>query len=171
MWRLQWNWNWHTSTRGSFLLYRFCEKWAQLQFSCYVHSPNVEQMSLRGPVVCWAPHFLTLQWHWFLIFLSPWKLVPGFPKSTLLYHLQELVLGRICSISWLCRLLLPTHMRTKLIQLGLKQQQQPQFNEYLTMCRVPFTMERHVNHLSWLPGQMISRGRYTHAQGDIQNPW
>lgn len=168
MWRLQWNWNWHTSTPGSFLLFRLCEKWAQLQFSRYVHSPNIEQMSLRGPSLLSTPFSLSAMAP---ISCLPESLEvgPRLPKVHPAAPPPGIGSGSylLCLLS--VQLVLPTHMRTKLIQLGLKKKNQ--FNEYLTMRRVPFRMERCVSHLSWLPGWMISRRRCTHVHGDIQNPW
>ena len=119
MWRLQWNWNWHTSTRGSFLLFRLCEKWAQLQFSRYVHSPNIEQMSLRGPSLLSTPFSLSAMAP---ISCLPESLEvgPRLPKVHPAAPPPGIGSGSylLCLLS--VQLVLPTHMRTKLIQLGLK---------------------------------------------------
>lgn len=115
-----------------------------MQFFHYVHSPNIEQMSLRGPSLLSTPFSLSAM---ALISCLPESLEvgPRLPKVHPAAPPPGIGSGSylLCLLS--VQLLLPTHMRIKLIQLGLKKKNQ--FNEYLTMRRVPFRMERRASHL------------------------
>lgn len=166
--RLQWNWNWHTSTRGSFLLFRLCEKWAQLQFSCYVHSPNIEQMSLWGPVVCQTPHILFQRYHCFLLFPSSLKsgalALFQAPQAHCDAQPPETSSGTPAPIppSILALSYSTYKNRSHTVMIFKKK---TKFNEQLTMSRAPFGMERYVSQSSFLASRVddLNKGMYSYS--------
>ena len=117
-----------------------------MQFSCYVHSPNIDQMSLRGPSLLSTPFSLSAM---ALISCLPESLEVG-PRLPKVHPAAPPGIGSGSYLLCLLSVQAPSSntYENKTHTVRIKKKNETQFNEYLTMHRVPFKMERHVSHLS-----------------------